>query len=117
PRVARPRPRPAPPRLGPPRSRDGRRGAPARARRPPRRPPRRGRRGAPARARRRRAGVLLAPRAGADPPALERLRFDPVVLDEATQAVDPLALIPLLRAPRAVLAGGPHQLPPTGVES
>ena len=63
-----------------------------------------------------RARVVLATCAGADHPALERLRFDTVVLDEATQAVDPLALIPLLRAPRAVLAGDPHQLPPTVVD-
>jgi predicted DNA helicase len=39
--------------------------------------------------------------------------FDLVVLDEATQAVDPLALAALSRGRRAVLAGDPQQLPPT----
>ncbi|HTJ40825.1 MAG TPA: AAA domain-containing protein, partial [Kofleriaceae bacterium] len=63
-----------------------------------------------------RAKVVLATCAGADHPVLADESFDVVVLDEATQAVDPLALIALLRAPRAILAGDPHQLPPTVID-
>lgn len=43
--------------------------------------------------------------------------FGVVVLDEATQAVDPLAWIPLAMAPRAILAGDPHQLAPTVIDA
>lgn len=60
-----------------------------------------------------RAAVICATAAGADAAALAGRTFDRVVLDEATQAVDPVALVALLRAPRAVLAGDPCQLPPT----
>ena len=63
-----------------------------------------------------RAQVVLATCTGADHPVLADLRFDVVVLDEATQAVDPLALAALQRAPRAILAGDPHQLPPTVID-
>jgi superfamily I DNA and/or RNA helicase len=45
------------------------------------------------------------------------MRFDAVALDEATQSVDPVSLVALLRAPRAVLAGDPRQLPPTVLSS
>jgi ATP-dependent RNA/DNA helicase IGHMBP2 len=60
-----------------------------------------------------RTAVVCATAAGADLAILGDQRFDCVVLDEATQAPDPLALVALSRAPRAVLAGDPHQLPPT----
>ena len=60
-----------------------------------------------------RAPVVCATAAGADAAALGDARFDWVILDEATQAPDPIALVALSRAPRAVLAGDPHQLPPT----
>ncbi len=62
------------------------------------------------------ARVVLATCAGAAHPALRDLAFDVVVLDEATQAVDPLALVALLRAPCAILAGDPAQLPPTVID-
>jgi superfamily I DNA and/or RNA helicase len=39
--------------------------------------------------------------------------FDLAALDEASQAVEPLSWIPLLRARKAVLAGDSKQLPPT----
>lgn len=39
--------------------------------------------------------------------------FDLALLDEASQAVEPLSWIPLLQARKAVLAGDPRQLPPT----
>ena len=57
--------------------------------------------------------IVCATAAGADARLLGSLRFDRVVLDEATQATDPIALVALARAPRATLAGDPHQLPPT----
>ncbi|MDP3275651.1 MAG: AAA domain-containing protein [Deltaproteobacteria bacterium] len=61
------------------------------------------------------ARVIASTAAGADVRVLENMRFDRVVLDEATQAPDPIALVALLRAPAVVLAGDPHQLPPTVV--
>jgi len=60
-----------------------------------------------------RAQVVLATLTGLDVPALSTRRFDLAVIDEATQAVEPAALLALLRADRAVLAGDPLQLPPT----
>lgn len=63
-----------------------------------------------------RAAVVCATAAGADVDLLRERTFDRVVLDEATQAPDPIALVALLRAPRAVLAGDPEQLPPTIID-
>lgn len=60
--------------------------------------------------------VVCATCAGADTQLLSRFGFDRVVIDEATQAPDPLALIALLKAPKAVLAGDPRQLPPTVID-
>ena len=57
--------------------------------------------------------IVCATAAGADARLLGRARFDRVVLDEATQATDPIALVALGRAAKATLAGDPHQLPPT----
>ena len=62
------------------------------------------------------APIVCCTLAGADHPALRGQRFDVVVLDEATQAPDPLAWIALRMAPRAVLAGDPNQLPPTIID-
>lgn len=62
------------------------------------------------------AKVVCVTAAGADPARLAAFAFDRVVLDEATQAVDPWALAVLLQAERAVLAGDPCQLPPTVVD-
>ncbi|TNE45812.1 MAG: AAA family ATPase [Deltaproteobacteria bacterium] len=59
------------------------------------------------------ASVICATATGADHFLLKDERFDLVVVDEATQAPDPIALVPLSRANRAVLAGDPCQLPPT----
>ena len=63
-----------------------------------------------------RAEVICATAAGADSALLGRARFDLLVLDEATQAPDPIALVPLSRASRTVLAGDPCQLPPTVID-
>lgn len=41
------------------------------------------------------------------------MKFDLALLDEATQATEPVSLIPFLRAEKVILAGDPFQLPPT----
>lgn len=60
-----------------------------------------------------RAQVICATAAGADSPLIERRAFALVVVDEATQAPDPMLLVPLSQGERVVLAGDPCQLPPT----
>ncbi len=60
-----------------------------------------------------RAAIVFATCSGAGSEYLENETFDLVVVDEATQATEPATLIPLLKAPRAVLAGDHRQLPPT----
>ena len=60
--------------------------------------------------------VVCSTAAGADVAMLGDTKFDLVVLDEATQAVDPIALVALARGKRAVLAGDPRQLPPTVID-
>lgn len=47
---------------------------------------------------------------------LRKHHFSYVVIDEAGQALDPAICIPLLKAERVVLAGDPHQLPPTIID-
>jgi ATP-dependent RNA/DNA helicase IGHMBP2 len=59
------------------------------------------------------AQVICVTAAGADSPLVDRRDFDLVVIDEATQAADPIALVPIAQGRRVVLAGDPHQLPPT----
>ncbi len=63
-----------------------------------------------------RASVVCATAAGADSRVLGGKRYDVVVVDEATQAPDPIALVALARAQRCVLAGDPCQLPPTIID-
>jgi ATP-dependent RNA/DNA helicase IGHMBP2 len=62
-----------------------------------------------------RAEVVLATCVGANHPILGDSIFDCVVIDEATQAPDPILLVALTRAKVAVLAGDPHQLGPVVV--
>ena len=62
-----------------------------------------------------RADVVLATCVGCDSGILGDTTFDCAVVDEATQAPDPLLLVPLSRAKVAVLAGDPHQLGPVVV--
>ncbi|MBI4349510.1 MAG: AAA family ATPase [Elusimicrobia bacterium] len=57
------------------------------------------------------AQVVLATHAGL--PKSLRGRFDVAVLDEASQATEPLSWVPLAVADKAVFAGDPMQLPPT----
>jgi superfamily I DNA and/or RNA helicase len=60
-----------------------------------------------------RAQVTCATCAMLDAYPLSGQRFDTALHDEATQAVEPLSLIPFLKAKRVILAGDPQQLPPT----
>ncbi len=59
-----------------------------------------------------RADVVLATCVGCDHPLLGDTQFDCVIVDEATQAPDPLLFIALGRAKVSVLAGDPQQLGP-----
>lgn len=60
------------------------------------------------------ANVVLATCTGADDKLLRNVEdFDVVVVDEAAQALDPIILIPLLKAKKIILAGDHLQLPPT----
>jgi len=60
-----------------------------------------------------RAPVLCATLSSLDGQVLADEAFDLVLLDEATQATEPLSWVGLWRAPVAVLAGDPCQLAPT----
>ena len=62
-----------------------------------------------------RADVVLATCVGCDHPLLGETVFDAVIVDEATQAPDPLLLIALARAKVCVLAGDQRQLGPVVV--
>lgn len=58
------------------------------------------------------AHVVLATHGGVNK-QLERQRFDLAVLDEASQATEPLSWIPITLVKKAVFAGDSCQLPPT----
>lgn len=60
-----------------------------------------------------RSQVVCATLAGLASHELEASRFDLALIDEATQATEPLTLLAFLRARRLVLAGDHRQLPPT----
>lgn len=45
--------------------------------------------------------------------ALSRQKFDLLVMDEASQATEPLSWVPITLAKKVVFAGDSHQLPPT----
>jgi hypothetical protein len=64
-----------------------------------------------------RAPVVVATLTGVDAPVLSGRRFVLAAVDEATQAVEPAAVLALLRADRAVLAGDHLQLPPTVISA
>ncbi len=59
------------------------------------------------------AEVVCATNSTAGSEIMNGRNFDLLVLDEATQSTEPEALIPLVKADRAVLAGDHRQLPPT----
>jgi ATP-dependent RNA/DNA helicase IGHMBP2 len=60
-----------------------------------------------------RAQVITATLVGANHYTVRHLRYSTVVIDEAGQALEPACWIPILKAPRLVLAGDHCQLPPT----
>jgi DNA polymerase alpha-associated DNA helicase A len=57
--------------------------------------------------------VILATLHGAGSFSLKAEQFDAVIIDEASQAMEAQCWVPLLNARKVVLAGDPHQLPPT----
>jgi ATP-dependent RNA/DNA helicase IGHMBP2 len=59
------------------------------------------------------AQVITATLVGADHYTIKKLTFKTVVMDEAGQALEPAAWIPILKAQRVILAGDHLQLPPT----
>ena len=62
-----------------------------------------------------RADVVLSTNGMVGSEAMEGMTFDVAVIDEASQQMEPSTLLPLMRAPKAVLAGDHKQLPPTVV--
>ena len=59
------------------------------------------------------ADVITATLVGANHYTIRHLRFHTVVIDEAGQALEPAAWIPILKAGKLVMAGDFCQLPPT----
>ncbi|MFO7819565.1 MAG: IGHMBP2 family helicase [Halanaerobacter sp.] len=59
------------------------------------------------------ADVVCSTNSTAGSEVLDQQEFDLLVIDEATQATEPSALIPLTKAEKIVLAGDHKQLPPT----
>jgi superfamily I DNA and/or RNA helicase len=59
------------------------------------------------------AQVVTATLVGADHYTIQKSKFHTVIMDEAGQALEPAAWIPILKAQRLVLAGDHLQLPPT----
>ncbi len=59
------------------------------------------------------AQVITATLAGANHYTIQNLKFNTVFIDEAGQALEPACWIPILKAPKVVLAGDHCQLPPT----
>ncbi len=57
--------------------------------------------------------VIVGTPTGIQDRAIRERDFDLVVIDEATQATEPMSWIPLTRARRVVMAGDHFQLPPT----
>lgn len=59
------------------------------------------------------AQVICATLVGAAHPVLEKRKFRTAIIDEAAQALEPAAWIPITRASKVIMAGDPYQLPPT----
>ena len=60
-----------------------------------------------------RAQVICTTNSTAGSEILEGYEFDRVIIDEATQSVEPSCLIPLVKGKKLVMAGDHKQLPPT----
>jgi ATP-dependent RNA/DNA helicase IGHMBP2 len=59
------------------------------------------------------ADVIICTLVASANSVLDGRKFRTVVIDEAAQALEPAAWIPILKASRVILAGDPFQLPPT----
>ena len=59
------------------------------------------------------AEVICATSASLSGGILEHQSFDLALVDESTQATEPLTLMAFLKAPTVIMAGDPQQLPPT----
>lgn len=59
------------------------------------------------------AQAVVSTLVGASHPILDKRTFPTCVIDEAAQALEPAAWIPILRSSKVILAGDPFQLPPT----
>lgn len=59
------------------------------------------------------AQVITATLVGANHNSVRHLKYHTVIIDEAGQALEPACWIPIVKAQKLVLAGDPHQLPPT----
>lgn len=57
--------------------------------------------------------VIVTTLVGTENKYLEKKEFHTVIIDEAAQALEPAAWIPISRAHRVIMAGDPFQLPPT----
>ncbi|OQA56045.1 MAG: ATP-dependent RecD-like DNA helicase [Candidatus Omnitrophica bacterium ADurb.Bin277] len=57
--------------------------------------------------------IVVATHVGAADPLIKAKKFDWVIIDEATQGVEPSTWIPLCRAGKVIMAGDHCQLPPT----
>jgi ATP-dependent RNA/DNA helicase IGHMBP2 len=59
------------------------------------------------------AQVITATLVGSNHYTVQQLDYLAVVIDEAAQALEPACFIPILKAPKLILAGDHQQLPPT----
>ncbi len=59
------------------------------------------------------AQVVTCTLVGASQKVLDKRHFRTVVMDEASQALEPASWIPITKASRVILTGDPFQLPPT----
>jgi len=59
------------------------------------------------------ADVVTATLVGSNNKMLKDFRFETVIIDEATQALEPANWIPIIKCKKVVLAGDPFQLSPT----
>lgn len=59
------------------------------------------------------ADVIVSTLVGSNSRYLKDRRFKTVVIDEAAQGLEAACWIPIMKAEKVVLAGDPHQLPPT----
>ncbi len=59
------------------------------------------------------AQVITSTLVGAAQKVLDKRHFRTVIIDEASQALEPASWIPITKASRVILTGDPRQLPPT----